>query len=178
MRSTSRSTSSRDRAERIRERVSAVGGARAADRSRNGRHRRAQGGCALTTPVRRPAGARRRVGDRLATRRRTFPRSPSYLVRDSAQLADEIERDRDDPVSARSRAFRRRRSPVTPGRSSSARSQGKLVVALAGRFHMYEGHDVRLAALSRARGSCARREDADRLERGGRRESPAGSRAI
>ena len=55
---------------------------------------------------------------------------------------------------------------------------GKFVLALAGRFHMYEGHDVRLAAFPDARGPRAWREDAHRLERRGRSQPPAGNPAI
>ena len=167
-----------DRAQRIRERVSAVGGARAADRSRAADIADARRRARRDDAVRR---ARRRARPRSAIRARLARRDPD--VGDRARLGTRRPRRRDRHRSA---TIPFRDIPGFPtatvaghaGALIVGRSRASSVVALAGRFHMYEGHDVRLAAFPGARGSRARRADADRVERGGRRESPAGSRAI
>ena len=107
----------RDRAERIRERVPSVGGARGAARSRaRPRSPRSRRGARVTTPFGAAAGARRprrRFAPRLAAR---TPDVAIVLGSGLGGLADEIDADRDDSVSRDPGVSRRRRSSVTPAR--------------------------------------------------------------
>ena len=59
--------------------------------------------------------------------------------------------------TATSRTGRRRASSVTPASSSAARVSGTRVLALSGRVHHYEGHDMQTGDLRDARDGPARR---------------------
>jgi purine-nucleoside phosphorylase len=89
------------------------------------------------------ARARRRG----ARARACAPRCAIVLGSGLGDLAHDIADARRMPVRRGARASRRPPSPATPGALIAGTLGGREVIALAGRFHMYEGHPAQLAGF-------------------------------